>query len=74
MAPIVDGLEQEFQNQITVWRVNADTPDGQELQDILEVRGHPTVVVLDENGRIQNRFFGPQPVDSLRDALQNVLP
>ncbi len=74
MEPIVDGLAQEFEQQVTFWRVDADSAEGLALQDALEVRGHPTLVVLDGNGRVHHRFFGPQSPDVLRGALQDVLP
>lgn len=73
MEPIVDGLAQEFAAQVTVWRVNADTEEGTAWQNALEVRGHPTIVLLDENGRVWERFYGVQPADVLRQALQAML-
>lgn len=74
MEPIVDGLAQEFGPQVAFWRVEAETAEGLALQDALEVRGHPTLVVLDGNGRVRNRFFGPQSAEVLREALQRVIP
>ncbi len=73
MEPIVDGLAQEFGNQVTFWRVNADSEEGAAWQSALEVRGHPTIVVVDENGRVWERFYGVQPAAVLRQGLQAML-
>lgn len=73
MKPIVDGLEQEFAGQVTILRLDADDPANNQLMEDLGLRGHPSFAVIDGQGNITARFFGPQPVETLREALQDVL-
>ena len=74
MTPIVDGLEEEFDTEITVLRLNAAEPDNVELQQGFGLRGHPAFAILDENGRTTQTFFGPQSEETLRAALTAVVP
>lgn len=67
------GLELEFQDRLLFLFVDAATPEGVRLQDEFSVRGHPTIVLLDGNGRVWQRYYGLQPADSLREALQTMI-
>ncbi len=73
MEPIVDGLEQEFAGQIQVMRLDANDPTNNQLMEALELRGHPAFAVIDAEGQVTARFFGPQPIEALRDAMQAVI-
>ncbi|MBK9052545.1 MAG: thioredoxin family protein [Chloroflexi bacterium] len=73
MEPIVDGLEQEFAGQIQVMRLDANDPTNSQLMEALELRGHPAFAVIDAEGQVTARFFGPQPIEALRDAMQAVI-
>ena len=72
MAPIVDGLTDEFEGRATVLQLNAVEQANEELQARYDVRGHPSFVTLDGDGRVGQRFFGPQTEDILRQALEQV--
>ena len=72
MEPIVDGLEAEFSEQLTVERLNAADPKNQELMLEFGVRGHPTFVIIGADGRVRQTFFGPQKAETLRAALTDV--
>ena len=73
MMPIVNGLEEEFTGQINVLRLNAAEKENEELMQSYGLRGHPSFVVLDENGRVSQTYFGPQEAEVLRKAIQNIL-
>lgn len=73
MEPIVNGLEQEFAEQLQVMRLDADDPVNAQLMQDLGLRGHPSFAVIDTQGHITARFFGPQSAETLREAMQNVL-
>jgi len=73
MAPIVDGLNEEFDGRAAVLQLNAAEKANEELQASFDVRGHPSFVVLDHDGRVAQRFFGPQAEEALRQALTKVL-
>ncbi|MGD8585466.1 MAG: thioredoxin family protein [Chloroflexota bacterium] len=72
MTPIVDGLSAEFEGRAAVIKLNAVEPANEGLQARYNVRGHPSFVVLDGDGRAVQRFFGPQTEDLLRQALKDV--
>lgn len=72
--PIVNGLEEEFAGQINVLRLNAVEEENEELMQSYGLRGHPSFVVLNENGRVSQTFFRPQEEETLRAAMQNVMP
>lgn len=70
MTPIVDGLESEFAGQASVLQLNANEADNAQLQQQFGMRGHPTFVVLDGNGRPLQTFIGPQSEGILYEALE----
>jgi thioredoxin-like negative regulator of GroEL len=72
MAPIVDGLSDEFEGRAAVLQLNAQERANEELQAQYDVRGHPSFVTLDGDGRVIERFFGPQAEEALRQALEQV--
>ena len=72
MAPIVDGLSEEFDGKATVYQLNAAEQANVVLQARYDVRGHPSFVTLDGDGRVVQRFFGPQAEETLRRALEQV--
>lgn len=73
MEPIVDGLEAEFTGRITITRINANDPAGADLLASYGLRGHPAFVVLDSTGAVTATFLGPQPAETLREAMNLVM-
>ena len=69
MTPIVNGLENDFADRAAVWQLDANEADYARLQQQFGLRGHPTFVVLDENGRAVQTFIGPQTKEVLEQAL-----
>jgi thioredoxin-like negative regulator of GroEL len=58
MAPIVDGLEQQFKGKVSVRRINAETdPAAQKLG----VSAVPTYIFLDITGKIIERQVRGNP-------------
>ena len=74
MAPIVDGLEAQYSEQIAVKRINADEGDGPEIVRAFRIPGHPTTLIFDSQGQEVQRLLGPQPAEVVQEALQKVLP
>ena len=72
--PIVNGLEQEFEGQVAVVRLNAAENDNRELQQTYGVQGHPSFVVVDGDGAVAETFFGPQDEETLRAAMAAISP
>ena len=74
MIPIVDGIEQQYGQHITVKRVNANVGDGPKIVQDYRLPGHPTTLIFDKEGQEVARFFGPQAAETVELALQKVLP
>ncbi len=70
MTPIVDGLKVEFAGKASVLQLNAGQSGNEELQTQWGLRGHPSFAVLDADGQVIERFFGPQSESLLRQAIQ----
>jgi thioredoxin-like negative regulator of GroEL len=73
MSPIVDRLEGDFTGQVKVLQLNANETENAQLQQQYGLRGHPTFVVLDVNGRPAQTFVGPQTEEILREAITAVI-
>jgi thioredoxin-like negative regulator of GroEL len=69
MIPIVDGLGEESQGKMSVFQLDAGQHSNAALQNQWGLRGHPSFAILDENNRVVQRFFGPQPESALRQAM-----
>ena len=60
VEPKVDQFEAEHGHECDVLRLDMGTAAGKELGQAFQVRGVPTLVVLDEQGREVNRSEGAQ--------------
>jgi hypothetical protein len=67
MAPIVDGLEKQFQGKVAVKRINANLDD---TASKFGIPGVPTYVVLDSTGKEMARVIGGNP-PALLAAMQS---
>jgi thioredoxin-like negative regulator of GroEL len=74
MTPIVNGLADEFEGQIGVQQLNAAEQSNVQLQSQFGLRGHPSFVILDADGRATQTFLGPQTEGTLRQAIMQVIP
>ena len=72
MEPIVDGLEQQYQEEITFFRINAGT-DGRDTFSHYNLLGHPGYVLLNPNGDVLWSGVGELLVDQIDGPLQNQL-
>lgn len=73
MSPIVDGLEQQYQGQIAVQRINAIAGDGPAIMKTYHILGHPTVLIFDRQGQEVKRLMGVQPAEEIENVLKEVL-
>ena len=72
MQPIVNGLEDEYNDDIAFVYLNANT-DGAEVYEGLNLRGHPAYVIFLPDGTETFRTFGFQQEQILEQAIQNVI-
>mgnify|MGYP003573125472 CR=1 FL=1 len=68
----MNGLERDFEGRAAVLQLDANEADNAQLQQQYRMRGHPTFVVLDEDGRAVQTFIGAQPKAILYEALTAV--
>jgi thiol-disulfide isomerase/thioredoxin len=73
MTLIVDGLEQQYGEQIAVRRVNAAEGDGPAIMQGYRIPGHPTLMIFDSQGQEVRRLIGPQPATVIEEIMQEVL-
>jgi thioredoxin-like negative regulator of GroEL len=69
----VDGLEEQYGDRLAVKRVNADVGDGPAIMRNYRIPGHPTILIFDQKGTETDRLVGPQPVETVTEAVQAVL-
>lgn len=73
MSPIVDGLEQQYQGQISVRRINAAAGDGPAIMKAYRILGHPGILIFDRQGQEVKRLMGVQPVEEIEVVLKETL-
>jgi hypothetical protein len=73
MAPIVHGLEAEFEAQVTFTYLDQDDSRTRDFQKALSYRFPPAMYLLDGEGKILRRWFGPVTEANLRLALEVAL-
>lgn len=66
VAPILEALAEDFPEQITIYKVNADDNSG--LAAELKISSIPTIVVY-ENGKETKRITGAKPRGILMDEF-----
>ena len=71
-TPVVNGLEGGYGDEINFYRFDADDPVNQRLQNSLQLRGHPSVAIVDKNDGVVQRFFGVQPAEEIESVLDSV--
>lgn len=69
MKPIVDGLEEEYKNDLVVIRVNVQDPAGKELGKRYNFRFTPTFIFFDREGKEAWRSIGNLEEAQLRESL-----
>ena len=66
MAPIVDGLAQQYQGKVSIRKIDANNdPAAQSLN----IQGVPTFVFIDSFGKVLERQLGGNP-DALKQGFE----
>lgn len=71
MQPIVNGLEEEYNDSVAFRYLNANT-DGAATFEQLGLRGHPSFVIFLPDGQEVSRLIGLQDETSLRNMLDSI--
>jgi hypothetical protein len=69
MVPVVDGLEEKYQDQVEFRRIDANSPTGKSAYQAYALRGHPGFVLLGPDGTILWKGIGQQPVENLEEPI-----
>jgi len=69
----VNGLEAEYGDRIIFQRLNIDEPDGRRAAKAYRLRGHPTVIIFDTEGKQVWSQLGAQPREIYVRAIESVL-
>lgn len=69
MEPIVNGLETEFEANVSFERIDASSERGQAAMKTYSLRGHPSYVLLDKQGEVVWQFSGLTGDVQLRSQL-----
>jgi len=73
MQPIVDGLENKYQETVDFVRINASTNEGLEIFDAYSLFGHPSYLILDDTGKVLWQGVGEQSVENIESTLNKAL-
>ncbi len=73
MQPIVNGLEEQFKGDVAFRQFNATESDGRPVFDRYRLRGHPSYVILDRDGKEAWRYTGELTRGTLDEAIRKVL-
>ena len=69
----MNGLEDEFGEDVEFVRLNAIEPEVIHLQQTYGLRGHPSVAILDDDDVVAALYFGTETAETLRADLTAVL-
>jgi hypothetical protein len=73
MQPIVDGLENKYQETVEFKQINASTPEGLEVFNAYAMFGHPSYLILDDTGNILWKSVGELPAEHIEKAFKAAL-
>jgi hypothetical protein len=74
MVPIVDGLEEQYQDKIKFMRVDANTDEGGETFRFYGLPGHPSYILLNPDGEVLWKGFGEQTATAIDMEIQKHIP
>lgn len=73
VRPIVHALEAEYWGEVDFVYLDIDDPDNREAMSEYGFTSQPYFVLLDEDGEVQETFFGYQTEETFRPALDALL-
>jgi len=74
MRPIVDGLGEEYRQQVDFVYLNAaDRAQGQAAYEAYGLRGHPAFVWVEPSGAVGWKRIGEMSADTLEQAIREGL-
>lgn len=72
MAPIVNGLKPQYEDDVAIRIYNAETEAGGALAEEYGVQFVPTFVFVDANGEVVNTIIGETTENTLKAELDRL--
>lgn len=69
MMPILETLSQEYADRLNIVSIDADEDDSTAKMEEYDVRSIPTLVLLDESGRVLDARVGQQSLISMKEWI-----
>lgn len=74
MQPIVNGLQEEYGDQVDFVSLNAtDGAEGEAAFEFYGLRGHPALIWVEPDGSVPWMKIGPTSLEDLDQAIQESL-
>jgi hypothetical protein len=73
MVPVVNGLEEKYQDEVEFRKIDANSPTGKSAFQAYSLRGHPGFVLLSPDGTTLWSGIGEQPAAILEEQIRLVL-
>jgi len=74
MQPIVNGIENDYQEDIEFRRIDAESSEGFKIFDGFSLRMHPSYLLINPEGQILWQGLGERPGEEIREQLESFLP
>lgn len=69
IAPILDKIVSEFDDQISIAKIEVDDGENMKIAGHYQVRGFPTIILF-QYGEEQARFSGAKPLNFIRHFIE----
>jgi len=73
MAPSVDRLKNEFENDINFIFINVDSPKSEKFIKEFDVNGIPQINLFDSSANLETKFVGLQDESELKKSIENLV-
>ncbi|HEY4000784.1 MAG TPA: thioredoxin family protein [Candidatus Xenobia bacterium] len=73
MAPIVDGLKDKYQDQMTFVRVDVNQADNRGLDEKYGIEGTPTMIIVGKDGKAKPAIAQVMEAPELEAHIKQVL-
>ena len=73
MLPVVDGLEVDYNDQVEFQRLDANSQFGRIAFQAYGLRGHPSFVIINPEGRVLWLGLGEQSKEVVNQAIRDLL-
>ncbi|MBI3941779.1 MAG: hypothetical protein HY326_02100 [Chloroflexi bacterium] len=72
MTPVVNGLQEKYQDRVDFRRLNAEK-EGKAPFEAYHLRGHPGYILLNPDGKVLWQALGPKSAQELAAQIEAAL-